>query len=211
MKAYLLCADCEDRFNKNGETWVLQHCNRPDTGFKLYDLVRAVQAEVGGSKLKMYPTASIADIEHEKLAYFVLSVLWRGSVHSWKWGKDDQKTASLGSRYEEEFRKYLLGEGTFPMNAAVHVFLLANPELWCGFTVPFRQRLKDGLWRHTFMFLGISFRCLLGNVLDDTLRNGCIYRSPRKFIFIGEDVDEVFYRDFGPTLLKSKRVGKVRQ
>ena len=26
IKAHMLCADCEERFSKNGESWVLQHC-----------------------------------------------------------------------------------------------------------------------------------------------------------------------------------------
>ncbi len=210
MKAHLLCADCEDRFNRCGESWVLQYCNRADTGFKLRDLVLTVQPEIDQPKLKMYPMASVVEIDGEKLAYFVLSVLWRGSVHSWKWGKDDQETGTLGNRYEEEFRRYLLNEASFPRNAAVHVFLMAKPEMCSGFTVPFRQKLADGLWRYTFIFLGISFRCLLGNVMSDTLRKACIYRSPHKYVFLGEEVDEVFLRDFGPTLLKSKQLGTIR-
>ena len=209
MKAPLLCADCEDLFNKNGESWVLRYCNRPNTGFKLHDLVRTVQPEVDQPDLKMYATSSIAEIEGEKLTYFLLSVLWRGSVHSWKWGKDDQETPNLGSRYEEEFRKYLLGESDFPKNAAVHVYILANPDLWSGFTVPFRQKLSDGLWRYTFNFLGISFRCFLGNVLNETMRKVCI-RSPHKYIFLGVDADRILVRDFRPTLLSSKPLGAIK-
>jgi|SRR5205809_3343112 len=28
VRDYVFCAACEDRFNKNGETWILQHCYR---------------------------------------------------------------------------------------------------------------------------------------------------------------------------------------
>ena len=38
LKKHLLCADCEDRFNKNGEQWVLGYCNRAGKGFRLYGL-----------------------------------------------------------------------------------------------------------------------------------------------------------------------------
>src|SRR5207244_3024877 len=92
MKAHLLCACCEDRFNKNGESYVMNYCNRPGSGFKLHDLVLTVPPEIDQPGLKMYPTASIPEIEGPKLAYFVMSVLWRGSVQRWKWGKDEQET-----------------------------------------------------------------------------------------------------------------------
>jgi hypothetical protein len=159
----------------------------------------------------MYSVASVHEIDCEKLAYFILSVLWRGSVHSWKWGKDQQETGRLGDRYEEEFRKFLLGEGPFPKNAAVQVFLLARPEMWNGFTVPVKGKVAGGLWRYVFIFLGISFHCLLGNSLNNEDRNACIFQSPNKFMFIGDEVDEVFIRDFRPAILKSKPVGKIRK
>jgi hypothetical protein len=161
--------------------------------------------------MKMYATASLSEVDGEKLAYFVLSILWRGSVHSWKWGKDKQRTDSLGRRYEEEFRKYLVGESSFPNNAAVHVFLLTKQEMCNGFTIPFRQKLSDGSWRYTFNFLGISFRCYLGNALTDSVRRGCIYRSAEKYIFVGELADEVLVRDFAPTLIKSRPIGRIRK
>jgi hypothetical protein len=33
MKAHLLCADCEQRFSKFGENWVLKRCLRKDGTF----------------------------------------------------------------------------------------------------------------------------------------------------------------------------------
>jgi hypothetical protein len=210
ITAFLLCATCEDRFNKNGENWVISHCNRPGSGFKLYDLLQTLQPvrDPDEPDLKMYAAASIAEIDASKLAYFVLSVLWRGSIHNWRWGKDELHTDRLGTKYEDEFRRYLLGESDFPQNVAIHVFVLEDSKMWDGFTIPFRQKLKDGLWRYTFVFLGISFRCLLGNVMDAKTRSACVYQSPQKYIFCGNAVDKIFVRDFAPTLLKAKRVGR---
>src|SRR5215471_8612066 len=44
ITAHMLCRECEERFSKNGETWMLEYANRAD-GFKLYDLVTAVKPE----------------------------------------------------------------------------------------------------------------------------------------------------------------------
>src|ERR1043166_9314700 len=42
---FLLCATCEDRFNKNGESWVLKHCWRSETKFPIYDMLAAATPE----------------------------------------------------------------------------------------------------------------------------------------------------------------------
>jgi hypothetical protein len=160
--------------------------------------------------MKMFATDSIVEINAMKLAYFLLSVLWRGSVHKWKWGKDDVETASLGEKYQEEFRLYLLGETGLPRNVAVQIFVLSNANLWEGASIPFRQRLKDGVWRYTFVFLGISFRCLLGNALNEIDRSGCVYHSRQKYIFCGPKIDAVLVRDFRPALIRSQTLGKLR-
>jgi hypothetical protein len=159
----------------------------------------------------MYATTGIREIEPSKLVYFMASILWRGSVHKWKWGRDEFEAPTLGKRYEEEFRRYLLGETDLPRNAAVHVFLMSKKDLWNGFANPICERLRDGTWRYAFTLLGISFRCYLGNTMDAATRSGCVYRSHKQFVFIGQQVDEKFIRDFGPILMKSKQLGSIKQ
>lgn len=36
---HLLCCDCEGKFNRNGENWVLSHCYRGRGRFRLRDIV----------------------------------------------------------------------------------------------------------------------------------------------------------------------------
>src|SRR5689334_20945536 len=41
VKDYLLCHDCEELFNKNGERWVIAHCYREKDGaFKFREYLR---------------------------------------------------------------------------------------------------------------------------------------------------------------------------
>ena len=39
IKDHVLCPKCEERFNKNGENWVMKYCSRNDDGFKLKELI----------------------------------------------------------------------------------------------------------------------------------------------------------------------------
>jgi hypothetical protein len=68
--AHILCENCEQRFSKNGEQWVMEHCFRSGEGFKLKDLIDASEP-VMRNGLKAYSAANIPQINVSKLAYFV--------------------------------------------------------------------------------------------------------------------------------------------
>jgi len=97
----------------NGGARLLQQFDR---GFRLNALLDQAQplAVEGGSAI--YGATAIPEIDIEKLAYFAASVLWRGSAHDWRSGKDSIRTPKLGP-YERGFPKYLKGDGPFPPNA----------------------------------------------------------------------------------------------
>src|SRR5262245_35502917 len=62
ITAHILCKECEDRFSRNGETWVLNYANRAD-GFRLYDLVTSLKPDIDRDGLSMYSTASVTEID----------------------------------------------------------------------------------------------------------------------------------------------------
>src|SRR5947208_4164630 len=46
MKAPLLCRDCEQRFQKSGENWVLKHCLQGDGSFPLASILASRSPDV---------------------------------------------------------------------------------------------------------------------------------------------------------------------
>ncbi|MBZ5553316.1 MAG: hypothetical protein LAO21_11395 [Acidobacteriia bacterium] len=192
---YVLCMECEERFDVNGERWVLDYCSRVGEGFKLKALIDRTQPLLS-NRLKVYSSANIAEIDVGKLTYFVASVLWRGSAHAWKSGKDLLLTPSLGSRYEEELRLYLLGEVNFPSDAAVWVSIVPAEKFWTSVFIPYGGKLSN-YWRYKFIFLGFSFMFFLGKLLPPFIRRTCTFRSPERFILVGEDTIDMMIRDFG--------------
>lgn len=155
VKDYVLCPKCEHRFNENGERWVMEYCYRNDEGFKLKELIEASEP-IMNNGLKVYSAAGIPQIDVEKLAYFVASIMWRGSAHVWKSGRDKIRTLNLGAKYEEELRNYLLGNTAFPQNAALWVSIIPMPEVSNLFLAPYGEKIKQ-FWRYKFPFLGVSF------------------------------------------------------
>ena len=100
MTAYLLCEKCEERLRQGGEDWVMAHCYRPE-GFKLQELLRqAPLRKLDGAPtrdgISAYVAAEIESINVKALTYLAASIVWRGTVHAWKCGKENITRVSLG-------------------------------------------------------------------------------------------------------------------
>jgi hypothetical protein len=118
--AHLLCAECEKRISRNGESYVLTLLNRKNS-FALLDLLNKATPMKEEGALKVFSATDLG-IDTDKLAYFALSIVWRGSVHDWKTIEGQTTGVPLGP-YEERIRQYLAGEAWFPADVlvAVHV------------------------------------------------------------------------------------------
>jgi len=207
---YVLCGGCEQRFNDNGERWVLDYCNQFGAGFRLNDLLDQAQPlEVVGDAA-IYAGSAIPEIDMEKLAYFAASVMWRGSVHHWRSGKDAVRSPKLGA-YEEDFRKYLMGHGPFPPNAFFGVDIVGDKKLWPSVFVPYGGRREDLVWHYVFPFLGIVFLFLLGRLVDPARFRYCAYRSPERLITRGSMKNDTFINDAGKLMIKSRVVRQLKK
>ena len=104
---YLLCKECEDRFNKGGEKWVVENCWRSETDFPLQAaLLKTTPLFTNGPDFTAY-SGSAPGVEVDRLAYFAASVIWRASVHQWKQYGHAPPRLALGP-YQELLRQYLL-------------------------------------------------------------------------------------------------------
>jgi hypothetical protein len=113
IKDYLLCHDCEQLFNRQGENWINRHVF-DGTRFRLRDIVLASTPaeETEDDKLVPYAGTEIPSLDMDKLIYFGMSMFWRASVHKWILS-DGEVHVPLGEA-EEPLRLFLLGEGGLP-------------------------------------------------------------------------------------------------
>lgn len=192
LKAYLLCQECERRFNASGETWVLAryfHENK----FLLHDILMSATPIWPNRNISVFAAKKIPSIKVRKLVYFASSVFWRASVHSWKfWGVP--VNIDLGKRYEEEFRQYLLGAADFPNNAVIWVSVCASRESHPSFNFPAGKRI-DTYHHYHFAIPGIVFDLFVGGVIPLASRRMCTLRSQENFIYLSEKVDERIMSD----------------
>jgi hypothetical protein len=105
LKAALLCHDCEQRFSRQGENWVLANCLRRDGTFPLASILASRTPDIfsDSNPTRVYFAATIPEINSRALAYFAASMFWRGSIHPWN--HDGSIPVELGP-FRESFRKY---------------------------------------------------------------------------------------------------------
>ena len=194
--AHLLCADCEHRFNRNGENEVLRWL--------------APKAKAGTSPLQTKlkevkplfvdppPSgtcyqASALQIDAEKFAYFGLSLLWRAAAHSWPFSPDKFSMKLDLGEHLEPLRRYLLGETPFPDDT--HVLLTVctdtkSQKYWA----PPQPGEPPGMF--VVPVLGMAYRFWLGRVIPSTIEQGIFFPSDGRFVF-SADCWCVFDKMFG--------------
>jgi hypothetical protein len=120
--AHMLCEACEQRLNERGEKPFLALCNGADNNFRLLNLMEVampikqsprVRVSLGGLLFRDFDgsfSESVVKysgrkmgIDTEALAFYALSVLWKGSVHQWKTFQGQQSTVDL-DKYQEPMR-----------------------------------------------------------------------------------------------------------
>jgi hypothetical protein len=82
-KAYLLCAECEGRFNNNGESEVLRWIAPKATrDFPILDLLRKSSPWVHDNVHARFSGRDIG-LDTDAFAYFALSIVWRAAAARW--------------------------------------------------------------------------------------------------------------------------------
>ncbi|HWO34768.1 MAG TPA: hypothetical protein VNO32_38745 [Candidatus Acidoferrum sp.] len=125
-KDYLLCRDCEQLFSRNGEAYAMRLVTKQNGDFPLLAILTAVRPTVAGSEWRAYSFADTPTIARAKIAYFALSVFWRASVHTWVQANGERTHIELGTKYNDQIRRYLLDETAVPRNTSLQVFACSD-------------------------------------------------------------------------------------
>jgi hypothetical protein len=212
ITGYVLCSDCEQILNVNGEDWVLPRLSTLQ-GFPLHDKLTTVKPEIVDGDVAAYASAKVPDIRTDSVTHFAMGIFWKAGVHNWQTGHGTLRL-ELGP-YQDEMRSFLLGE-RFPL----HAFLMINvvpPSLpTISAYMPYTSK-ADGFTFHAFYVPGIEFMLTLGKRTPDFLRTMCIASNPARPIlvgsfpaqFIGKQFSEAFERGHIPPKL-SGRLRRVR-
>lgn len=142
---YVLCRQCEQRFNKNGENYVMRIVTTQDLQFPLLNALKKTSPSASGDGWASYSAADTPDINRDQIAYFAISVFWRASVHTWERESGELVSIDLGKEYNEQIRKYLLGEAPLPARAVMNVVACTERTSQISFFMPSEnKKVRDG-------------------------------------------------------------------
>lgn len=205
ITTYLLCEECEQRLNRDGENWLLPKLATMEHKFPFYDIVTDVAPDTWEEGVAAYACARNPKVGFRKLTNFAIGVFWKASVHSWRENKSGPMI-QLG-KYGEEFRRFLVGKGKFPRQAALFVGMSPPEKAVVGFMMPHFRGVGTF---HQFIFYvpGIFFVLNVGKQITDFDRQLCFYSDPLHPIILA-DLSKDIYAMVGKHTAKAVRSKEV--
>jgi hypothetical protein len=169
MKAHLLCSDCEQRFNRLGESEVLRWlAPKARKQFPLHDRMRVALPCGEIPPFSVYKGADVG-VDTEKFTYFTLSVAWRRSIHGWKsFDGTPLPPWNLGA-FGEQMRTFLIGQAGFPPDTAIMIIVCSDAHSREYWTAPSSDVVYNCLG-FEFLARGVYFRALMGHHLPPSFR-----------------------------------------
>jgi hypothetical protein len=185
---YLLCSGCEQRFSKNGENYAMSLVAHRGK-FPLLAMLQRVPPTKTTPVFTWYDHAAVPNVDREKLGYYALSIFWRASVHVWE--KHEQKSPMIAlGPYDEDLRKYLLGQAGFPKDAALMFIVCTDNLSQNTFYVPNKGHADQETY--TFQTRGLNVFLMLGQQLSDPMRTLCSVTGADRWILTRSCHDKVW-------------------
>ncbi len=202
IKDYVLCRNCEQRFTKMGEDYVMRMISRKD-GFRMMELIRANPIRRTEGEYTVYCAAHMG-IDTDALAYFALSVIWRGGAHIWRTFEGRATGGLQLGHHEERLRRYLLGTDPYPRGVVVKVSIACDNASQNSAIFPRSNPDQRDATAFTFMARGIWFDVAVGDSLPAYMYRNCCVRSPEKLLFVGD-----FDRFVAYEIAQSKQTARI--
>jgi hypothetical protein len=152
--------------------------------FQLLDILNNSQPTVS-AHWSQYSAKSTPTLDRKKLAYFAISVFWRASVATWKDASGVSEIhIDLGKTYNEEIRRYLLGQANIPKLAFLVVYVCSDASSATKSFAPAKNgKTKVGNLTG-FLVRGIEFSFGIGKSVQQFQRNLSLTNTEAQWIHL---------------------------
>lgn len=188
VKEFMFCRDCEDLFNKGGESYVTRLVYDGES-FPLLDRIKLspFAGRVNGGGLEEFSGRKLG-IDTDKLGYYAISLVWRAAMEKWRTLERQTTTVEMNEKQREQLRQYLLGRADLPRDAGVVVTVCTDRESQGWVSAPTLSKGSDftthGLTQYGLLVRGILFHVMVDVPGRFPLENICCMRSPKKVIWV---------------------------
>ncbi len=177
-----------------------------ENGFPMIEKLRDKPFAPAGRYLRF--SGPLIGVDTEKLAYFAMSMVWRGAVHSWA-TIDRQYTGGLIVPNVEALRRYLLDETLFPDDTYIFVLICADRLSQVQVQGPFFVAGHENNNRFEMLMSGILLQVGIGRspVERDLI---CTVHTKDRAVFYGDHHEHSlnFARSFQEKARIAKNVPK---
>lgn len=162
VTGYVLCEECEDLLNREGENWLLPKLARIDQTFPFYDILASGVPDTMENGVAAFAASRNPEIAFRKLTHFAIGVFWKASVYSWR--KNATKPILDLGKYGEQFRLFLHKRKPFPAKAILTLGVLPPEKAVIGFCMP-SLRSSQPYHQYLFYIPGLTFILSIGNTI----------------------------------------------
>jgi len=207
---FAFCRECEQRFSRNGEDYVMKLVPRAHT-FPLLERLQFVRTPISvSSGVATYVTTK-TEIDTRIMAYFAMSVFWRAAVHRWATLGSQKTSFELPAEEMEPTRRFLLGGTGFPARAHI-VTTVCLDEISQGHVLsPHGVQNEAKSTSRMLLVRGIYFRLMF----DPSFREVCTVCSSGRFLFVDncgqETFDTLNYLKEGAKVAKNLKTQKTQR
>lgn len=196
IRQRLLCHDCEQRFDRNGESHVLAviapKCRKR---FPLRDRMKLAWPNDSDGRTSRFSGPALG-LNVDMFTYFAISVVWRMSVSEWKLPDGTTTSKEELGTFRESVRLYLLGETPLPLDISVIVIVCSDAVSRARITGP--GSFDEGCCvNFRFLARGITFRVVIGSPMPEHLRVASC-TSPFRPIWFTDCEKETLERNLVP-------------
>jgi hypothetical protein len=191
IKDYVLCHECEERFNRNGEKYTMsQVTQKGGRSFPLFQTLLSCKQTKQAYGAIYYGQDVSPTVGRDKLGYFALSVFWRAGAHSWHRPFGASNQIDLGE-HQEMLRRYLLGENEFPARMMLYFVVCSDPYSQNRFYVPSKSSHPGNTTTHAFQARGLNFFLMTGDDISGTMGTLCLMTGKDRWIMVRNCQDMV--------------------
>lgn len=209
-RAHLLCSDCETRFNRGGEDWVLKNCWRSPKRFPLHSALATAIPFSDKNGVRAYKGREISGIDIENLTYFGLSIFWRASACNPHFGRVNRQYQLRLGPYQNALRLYLLGTTEIPEDVVLCVAISAYPDKLRNeiIAMPYLSR-KQPYRIYQFAVPGIRFHMFCGQMVPEQLKSHCC-SARLGYLYVNEGIDDGILKTARSMVEQAEPKGKLR-
>jgi hypothetical protein len=190
---YVLCRECENKFNKNGETYFLSLYNEETKSFRIKDDLSRLKPKLSNQESSVYSN-KLHKLSYEQLTYFALSIFWRGSVNKWQINRKPIERIYLNI-YQETIRKFLNDTTTYPDHVYLSLWISTTKREGDYFRFPYSTKASN-FYFHQFLVSNLLFTLSVGKNTPESLRKFCLYSSEEHPIVLSSTVDVILLKFF---------------